>query len=98
MSAACTRGARCSCSRRRRPTRRCMGDALAVLHPVLARQVAHTSVTAPHGRCQKVTLRRFLFFWTRSVARTFAREGANVFLAGRRLESIGMVAKEIAAD
>src|SRR4051812_14185925 len=33
-----------------------------------------------------------------AVARTFAREGANVFLAGRRLESIDMVAKEIAAD
>ena len=33
-----------------------------------------------------------------AVARTFAREGANVFLAGRRLKSIGMVAKEIAAD
>jgi len=33
-----------------------------------------------------------------AVARTFAREGANVFLAGRRLESIEMVAKEIAAD
>src|SRR3954465_11329340 len=48
MSAACTRGARCSCSRRRRPTCRCMGDALAVLHPLPPRQVAHTSVTAPN--------------------------------------------------
>jgi NADPH:quinone reductase-like Zn-dependent oxidoreductase len=33
-----------------------------------------------------------------AVARTFAREGANVFLAGRMLESIDTVAKEIAAD
>jgi NADP-dependent 3-hydroxy acid dehydrogenase YdfG len=33
-----------------------------------------------------------------AVARTFAREGANVFLAGRTLESIDTVAKEIAAD
>ena len=33
-----------------------------------------------------------------AVARTFAREGANVFLAGRRLEPIDTVAKEIAAD
>jgi 3-oxoacyl-[acyl-carrier protein] reductase len=33
-----------------------------------------------------------------AVARTFAREGANVFLAGRMLVSIDMVAKEIAAD
>ena len=33
-----------------------------------------------------------------AVARAFAREGANVFLAGRMLESIDTVAKEIAAD
>ena len=33
-----------------------------------------------------------------AVARAFAREGASVFLAGRRLESIDTVAKEIAAD
>jgi S-adenosylhomocysteine hydrolase len=33
-----------------------------------------------------------------AVARTFAREGANVFLAGRMLEPIDTVAKEIAAD
>ena len=33
-----------------------------------------------------------------AVARAFAREGANVFLAGRRLKSIDTVAKEIAAD
>ena len=33
-----------------------------------------------------------------AVARTFAREGANVFLAGRRLEPIDTVAKEIASD
>ena len=33
-----------------------------------------------------------------AVARTFAREGAKVFLAGRMLESIDTVAKEIASD
>ena len=33
-----------------------------------------------------------------AVARTFAREGANVYLAGRMLESIDTVAKEIASD
>ena len=33
-----------------------------------------------------------------AVARTFAREGANVFLAGRMLESIDTVAKEIASE
>src|SRR5690349_14936440 len=32
-----------------------------------------------------------------SVARTFAREGARVFLAGRTREHLEMVAKEIAA-
>ena len=33
-----------------------------------------------------------------AVARTFAREGAKVFLAGRKLVSIDTVAKEIASD
>ena len=32
------------------------------------------------------------------VARTFAREGARVFLAGRTRESLEAVAKEIAAE